>query len=137
MSALQSLREEATGVLAMLVLGAGLLALFFPGLSPVPFYVVWIVGFAVVLPVFGIPLDDEREPGSEPEPDPEPDREDDPLAGLRGRYAEFARRLGRLLETEDETAAEYVRRERADESGRRERDRYRETAVESEMEGSP
>jgi uncharacterized membrane protein len=118
MSALRNLREEAAGVLALLILGAGLLAMFYPTVSPVDFWVVWVVGFAVVLPIFGILFDDEaEETGTAAESAATPD----PLEELRRRYAEgeideaeFERRLERLLETEDEAvAADYVARRRA------------------------
>lgn len=135
MSVLRNLREEATGVLALLVLGAGFLAMAFPALSPIPFWVVWILGFAVVLPLVDIALgetDDTAETAEQRRPgefDPFADRHErdqtaaaaDPLAELRRRYAEgeiddleFERRLERLLETEDEGAAtDYVERRRA------------------------
>ena len=124
MSVLRNLREEATGVLALLILGAGFLAMFFPNLSPVAFWVVWIVGFAVVLPIVAIALGESDSEAWDPmaaERDGETDTETDPLAELRRRYAEgeideleFERRLERLLETEDEGAAtEYVERRRS------------------------
>jgi uncharacterized membrane protein len=115
MGVLENLRENATGVLAMLILGAGLTALFLPGLSPVPFWVIFIVGYAVVLPLFAILYEgDEDTDPSEGTPD------ESPLETLKRRYAngelsdeEFERRLERLLETEDEArAAEYVGRTR-------------------------
>lgn len=145
MNALQPRDVDVPGVVAMLVLGLGLLDLFLDVLPWVPFYVVFIVGFAVVLPLAGILFDDEEETVAESGPDPEPDV--DPLAELRRRYAEgeideleFERRLERLLETEDEaTAREYaerLRRDRetgrgSDHDGERERDADRETDRES------
>lgn len=135
MSVLRNLREEATGVLALLVLGAGFLAMAFPALSPIPFWVVWILGFAVVLPLVDIALGEADDTAETADPlrtgdfDPFADRHErdsnadaaDPLAELRRRYAEgeiddleFERRLERLLETEDEgAAADYVERRRA------------------------
>jgi uncharacterized membrane protein len=152
MSVLRNLREEATGVVALVVLGLGLLAMFAPGLSPVPFYVIWIVGFAVVLPLVAITLG-ETESVADPFESGDPfDRErradeataetgtSDPLAELRRRYAEgeideheFERRVERLLETEDERAAtEYLERRRADDTDERDgvedRDAGRESA---------
>jgi uncharacterized membrane protein len=140
MSVRRNLREEATGVLALVVLGLGLLAMFAPGLSPVPFYVIWIVGFAVVLPLVAIALgeaDTAADPFERDDPFDRERRQDDttaetgtsdPLAELRRRYAEgeideheFERRVERLLETEDErAAAEYLERRRA--AGADERD---------------
>jgi uncharacterized membrane protein len=132
MSVLRNLREELTGVVALLVLGAGFLAMAFPTLSPIPFWVIWIVGFAVVLPLVGIAtgeaLDEDEDADRDPsdqsrrDRDPAAESDRDPLAELRRRYAEgeideleFERRLERLLETEDEAAAAaYVDRRRTD-----------------------
>ena len=47
--------EKAEGVLAVLILGAGFVAMF-AGVDW--FFVVWILGFAVLLPIFSILLDD-------------------------------------------------------------------------------
>ncbi len=113
MSALDPRDVDVPGLIAILLLGLGLLDLFRNAVPGVLFY----VGFAVVLPLVGILFDDEREDTSEPTPDPEPD----PLEELRRRYAEdeideaeFERRVERLLETQDEHAAtEYVERQRA------------------------
>jgi uncharacterized membrane protein len=140
MSVLRNLREELTGVVALLVLGAGFLAMAFPPLSPIPFWVIWIVGFAVVLPLVGIAtgeaLDEDEDPERDPSDRGRSRRDRDPLAELRRRYAEgeideleFERRLERLLETEDEAAAAaYVDRRRADHDREGEADPERDAA---------
>jgi uncharacterized membrane protein len=118
MAVVRNLRENATGVLAMLILGAGLTALFLPALSPVPFWVIFIVGYAVVLPLFAMLFEGDDETEEERERPASPD--ESALETLKRRYAEgtvsdeeFERRLERLLETEDEgRAAEYVARRR-------------------------
>lgn len=108
--------EKITGVLAMLILGAGFLTMF-AGLDA--FWMIWVLGFAVLLPIVSILLgeDDEADDrGTDAgrtrrrAPDADPEREadeDDPLATLRGRYARgeideetFERKLEALLETE-------------------------------------
>ncbi|MEF8791824.1 MAG: SHOCT domain-containing protein [Haloarculaceae archaeon] len=124
MGALQNLREEATGVVALLVLGLGLADIWLPWLVPgVPFWVVFVVGFAVVVPLVGVALGESgaasAETGTDPGRPDEQAREEAPLDRLKRRYAEgeltdeeFERRLERLLETEDEAAAaDYLRRE--------------------------
>lgn len=93
------------------VLGAGFVALF---LGVEWFWMIWVLGFAVVLPAVGILVD--RYPRSdEGATDGAASKsEDDALETLRERYAsgdlgeaEFERRVERLLETEDrETARE-------------------------------
>jgi hypothetical protein len=135
-------RSKLTELTTMLVLGAGLLALFVPSLSPIPFWVIWVVGFAVLVPMVEILLDtgDEDDDGwtdrsterpspeREAEPDPEvPEDADeetrDAIETLRERYArgdltdkQFDRKLDRLLRTDTpENAAEW--RERASGSG--------------------
>lgn len=133
MGVLQNLREELTGVVALLVLGLGLADLWIPALVPgVPFWVIFVVGYAVVLPLVAIALGEGKGSRSRRRPDRDRDRSDDvervedgdgsPLERLKRRYAEgelsdeeFERRLERLLETGDETtAAEYLQRERRD-----------------------
>lgn len=96
------------------VLGAGFVALF---LGVEWFWLVWVLGFAVVLPSISIVTNAYSTDGDPSEED------DDPLEALRERYAsgelteaEFERKLERLLETEDrETARELrVGNDRAD-----------------------
>lgn len=90
---------DATGAVAILVLGAALVALF----AGVPWW--WMVlalGWLVLVPLVGMLTDAvsfDGESGSS---------EEDPLAVLRDRYArdeiseaEFERKVDRLLETED------------------------------------
>ena len=63
----ESFEEKLVGVVAMLVLGVGFLDLFLNVLPGVPFFLVWIIGFAVVLPIVAILLgvdDDETESGA-------------------------------------------------------------------------
>ncbi|WP_255151694.1 SHOCT domain-containing protein [Halorarius halobius] len=129
MGVVENLREEATGVLTLLILGAGFLAMF-GGYGW--FWMVWVVGFAVVLPLVGIALGegeeslDPFEDGTDHDGQRQEAEEDDPLEALKRRYAEgkltdaeFEERLERLLETEDEQRArEYLdrrERERAEE----------------------
>lgn len=116
MGVAENLRNEASGVVALLILGLGFAALF-TGQSW--FWLVWVIGFAVILPLlsiaFGLDDDDADEPEAEPR-----DEEAEALEELKRRYArgdldeeEFEARLERLLETEDvEAAREYVERSR-------------------------
>jgi hypothetical protein len=62
----ETFREKLVGVLTMLILGVGFLDLFLDVLPGVPFFLVWIIGFAVVLPIVAILLDvdDEEEGGA-------------------------------------------------------------------------
>ena len=125
MGVLRNLREDLTGVLAVLILGLGLADLFLNLIPGVDFWVIFVVGYAVVLPLVAIALgEDEEDHGTHRDEDDGRGRADEggesPLERLKRRYAggelsdeEFERRLERLLETEDETtAAEYLRRER-------------------------
>jgi hypothetical protein len=128
-------RENVTGLLVFLILGAGFVAMF-AGLNW--FWLVWVLGFAVLLPIVGILTGeaDEHEdwspaPGRAgrrsrdriPAHDREADRDDDrdALETLRDRYArgelsdeQFERKLEALLETETFEAARdrLTRRER-------------------------
>ena len=122
MGVLRNLRDDPTGVVALLVLGLGLLDLFANVVPWVPFWVIFAVGFAVVVPLVALALGETDAPtGTEPEsPSDRTDEDETPLDRLKRRYAEgeisdeeFERRLERLLETEDESAAaDYLRRER-------------------------
>ncbi|MDZ7746456.1 MAG: SHOCT domain-containing protein [Halobacteriales archaeon] len=102
MGVVSNAREDIAGVTTFLILGVGMVALF---LGIEWFWVVWVVGFAVVLPLVGILTDDEEEA--------EEEEEEDPVERLKRRYAdgeltdaEFEHRLERLLETDDaETAS--------------------------------
>lgn len=103
---------RATGVASLLVLGVGLTALF---LGYGWFWVVFVVGFAVVVPLVSILAgEDESETDESPMASSEPTGDgDDPLATLRQRYArgelteaQFERKLEALLETETLEAAE-------------------------------
>ena len=134
MGALRNAREELPGVVAVLVLGLGLADLFLNVVPGIPFWVIFIIGFAVVLPLVGILFDEDDEYATGVEPSADRNREgeqEDPLERLKRWYAEgeigdeeFERRLERLLETEDESrAADYLRRERSTgESPARERE---------------
>lgn len=98
-------REKSVGVSAMLVLGGGLLALFL-GVSW--FWAIWVLGFAVVVPILAILLDVEEETWWEAESTESATRErSDPLQTIRDRYArgelteeQLERKLEHLLETE-------------------------------------
>ncbi|MFC7155934.1 SHOCT domain-containing protein [Halomarina halobia] len=52
-------REKIVEVLALAVLGVGLLDLFVGVLPRIPFFVVWIVGYAALLPIVALLLDVE------------------------------------------------------------------------------
>jgi uncharacterized membrane protein len=128
MSAIENLRDDAAGVVVLLVLGAGFLALF-AGFDW--FWMVWVVGFAVLLPLVAIATGEAGEADEESEPAATGEPAADPLDRLRERYAEgeltdgeFERRLERLLETEDDGAATaYVERTRRERAAEPERDR--------------
>lgn len=108
--------------MAVLVLGVGLADLFLDVVPGVPFWVIFVIGFAVVLPLVGILFDDgdERVAETGSSSDRPDERAEDALERLKRRYAEgeltdeeFEHRLERLLETEDGTAAaDHRRRER-------------------------
>ncbi|SFF78540.1 Short C-terminal domain-containing protein [Halopelagius inordinatus] len=128
---------EWAGIASLLVLGLGLASLF--GLVPVgPFWAIFAIGFAVVVPLVAILEQRYRESrASAVPPESESRREetdrsdggefDDALARIRDRYArgelseeQFERKLELLLETETpEDARERVRRVR-EERARRE-----------------
>jgi uncharacterized membrane protein len=106
---------RATGIASLVVLGLGLTALF-AGLDW--FWVIFAVGFAVVVPLVGL-LVDRAEPSEastdrSPVQSSDPDTDAaDPLATLRERYArgeltdeQFEQKLETLLETETMEAAE-------------------------------
>ncbi|GAA0459170.1 SHOCT domain-containing protein [Halococcus dombrowskii] len=124
--------ENATEITSSLIVGLGLLALF-TGWSPIPFWVIFAVGFAVVVPTVA------RLAGEEERSDERNDRDgqwkdserhyEEPSAGadtedaletLRERYArgdltddQFERKLDTLLETDSpENAADWRHRER-------------------------
>lgn len=111
-------RDRAVPVAALLVLGVGFVGMF---LSIEWFWMVWVLGFAVVVPMLAVLLgvDDEEEPTSGPAGKTTRDAGDaseyrgtdetgaDALETLRERYArgdltdaQFERKLERLLETE-------------------------------------
>jgi uncharacterized membrane protein len=121
--------NTATKVASLLVLGLGLLGLF-AGFEW--FWLVFVIGFAVVVPLVDT-LFGEEEAADEtdrPAPDAAPTSKQDALDTLRDRYArgdlsdaEFELKVERLLETETpESAREHVSRSR-DEDPVRERER--------------
>jgi hypothetical protein len=131
--------ENATEIASTLVLGLGFLALF-TGFTPVPFWVIWVVGFTVVVPLVAILAGDEdaeddwtgdwadwsgrREHRRDKQPErragEESDSTADALETLRERYArgdltdeQFERKLDALFETDGpENATEWRTRER-------------------------
>jgi uncharacterized membrane protein len=112
--------HPVTELTVFAVLGAGFVALF---LGVEWFWMIWVLGFAVVLPAVGILVDRYPRSGEGSTDGAASESEDDALETLRERYAsgdlgeaEFERRVERLLETEDrETAAELgVEADRAD-----------------------
>lgn len=102
---------RAAAITTFLVLGIGLLALF---LDVPNWWLVFVIGYTVVLPIVAILFDSPGE--AEPEPDTEAsepaggtdsESKQDALETLRERYArgelseaQFERKLERLLETE-------------------------------------
>lgn len=116
----------------MLILGVGFLAMF-AGVDS--FWMIWVFGFAVVLPIVAILLGDSGDGSDEVDRrDPDVRRrasEDDPLETLRDRYARgeideetFERRLEALLETETpEGARERVERRARDRTAGRDAER--------------
>jgi uncharacterized membrane protein len=131
--------DPVVAATALLVLGLGLGSLF--GFVPIdPFWAVFVVGFAVVVPLVKLVRDRRRASGEgdrrrQSEENAAADDEgefDDALARLRDRYArgelteeQFERKLELLLETETpEDARERLRR----------RDRAREAARDTDTE---
>jgi len=95
---LDRLGDRPLEVASLCVLGAGFLAM---ALGVSRFWLVWVIGYAVVVPLLSVLLDDEDTTEGDG------NGEDDPVAELRERYArgeltdaEFERRLERLLEPE-------------------------------------
>ncbi|WP_380681429.1 SHOCT domain-containing protein [Salinigranum sp. GCM10025319] len=130
-------RNRATGVASLLVLGVGLTALF---LGYGWFWIVFVVGFAVFVPLVSTLFDEDGTLDETDEALDSIDRtldgdslseattDDDPLATLRDRYArgeltdeQFERKLEALLETETIEAVEDRARRRTD-AGEGERD---------------
>ena len=115
--------DPVTAITSLLVLGVGLTALF---LGYSWFWIAWVVGFAVVVPIVAIltgedhedPLGDQFEHAFD-RGETEPQSKQDALDALRERYArgdlteeQFERKLDRLLETETpEDVAAYRERE--------------------------
>lgn len=113
----------------MLVLGLGFVAMF---ANVDGFWLVWVLGFAVVVPAVSMLVGDDEHVESRPQRPPARDRQpadadesvDDALDRLRDRYARgelsdeaFERKLEALLETETpEAARDAVERRRERES---------------------
>ncbi|WP_330632572.1 SHOCT domain-containing protein [Halocatena halophila] len=118
----ESFHDQTTGVVALLVLGVGLVAMF----ARIPnFYAIWAIGFAVVVPLVAILTNSEF--GSDAESSAEETDSDNPLETLRERYArgeltdeQFEEKLDRLLETE---TIDDVKTHRATSDPQRERER--------------
>ena len=96
--------EHPVAITALLLLGLGLTAAII-GIETFT-ALIFVVGFAVVVPLVYLLSDTDDE--AEGAPSSAPDVEDDPIEDLRRRYAtgelsdaEFERKLDRLLETED------------------------------------
>lgn len=122
--------DDALAILSILILGAGFIGMF-AGFSS--FWLIWVLGYVVVLPIVAI-LTDTNEwegtkneewtaEGNQREPEQhtasaESTSTQDALSTLRERYArgdltdgQFERKLDRLLETETpENAAEWRKR---------------------------
>ena len=111
-------QDDIFGILALLILGAGFVGMF----AGVPyFFLIWVLGFAVVLPILGILLYETDTDSELTENEQGEDLPTDPLTSLRDRYArgdltddEFEGKLDRLLKTEStETAVERRELERS------------------------
>lgn len=112
MGPLANAREKPTTVTVFLVLGTGFVALF-AGVGW--FWAIWVLGFAVIVPLVAILSDEETERGEEPEDEPVPA---DPIERLKQQYAagelteaEFERRLERRLADDGEPRDVARRRE--------------------------
>ncbi|EMA43616.1 hypothetical protein C449_13692 [Halococcus saccharolyticus DSM 5350] len=108
-------------IFVLLTLGAGFVAM----VAGMPyFWLIWVLGFAVVLPILGILFPEDEADSELVEDERDPDVSTDPLTNLRDQYVrgdltdeEFERKLDRLLETESpENVAEW--RELAKENAR-------------------
>lgn len=91
-------RQIRVGVTTIAVLSLGFVA-FVVGIEW--FWMIWVVGFVVVLPLVALVFDTDDADGAAPE-------RDDPLLILRERYArgeltdeQFERKVDRLIETEE------------------------------------
>ena len=109
------LHTEFIPLAVFAILGLGFLLLF-AGVNW--FWMVWVLGFAVVLPVIAILFDEEDE--TEPETMDATNEKMDPLQTVRDRYArgeltdeQFERKLDRLLETETVESSEELVRDRS------------------------
>lgn len=105
-------RGEMFGIFVLLTLGAGFVAMA----AGMPyFFLIWVLGFAVVLPIAGILFPEDDADSELAEDEQGADLSTDPLTSLRDQYAggdltdeEFERKLDGLLETESpENAAEW------------------------------
>jgi uncharacterized membrane protein len=118
--------ENIEAIFVFLVLGAGFLAMF---AEIHAFWLIWVFGFAVFLPLVGILTGEGEDDEDDFEHQPyqksgdSDDETTDALETLRDRYArgdltdeQFERKLDALLETHSpESAAEWRDRERIEE----------------------
>ena len=113
--------DEMLAIFVLLTLGAGFVAM----VAGMPyFWLIWVLGFAVVLPILGILFPEDEADSELAEDERDANVSTNPLISLRDQYArgdltdeEFERKLDRLLETESpENAAEW--RELAKENAR-------------------
>lgn len=110
-------RGEMLAIFVLLTLGAGFVAMV-DGMQY--FWLIWVLGFAVVLPIVGILFSEDDADSELTEDEQGADVSTDPLTSLRGQYArgdltdeEFEHKLDRLLETESpENVAEWRELER-------------------------
>jgi uncharacterized membrane protein len=129
--------DSVVGATALLVLGAGLGSLFgLPVLSAIDFWIIFVIGYAVVVPLVSLlrgrnaetgptRRESERSRRSETAAADRANDVDEALSRLRDRYArgdlseaQFERKLETLLETETpEDARERIRRERDGDEG--------------------
>lgn len=107
--------DEMLAIFVLLTLGAGFVAMA----AGMPyFWLVWVFGFAVILPIAGILFSEDDTDSELVEEERGADVSTDPLTSLRDQYArgdltdeEFERKLDGLLETESpENAAEWRER---------------------------
>lgn len=114
-SALERALDEPTAMTALFVLGLGFLTMF-AGVSW--FWMIFVFGFAVVVPLVALLYEDREDEGATTEEDQNEPTEN-PLETLRDRYVrdeltdeQFERKLDRLLETESLGRTEHRKRER-------------------------
>ncbi|MFC5971417.1 SHOCT domain-containing protein [Halomarina salina] len=116
----ESWREKVIAILPMLILGLGFLDLFMDVLPGVPFYLVFVVGFAVVLPIAAILLSVEDDDG---------DGDGEFVSGFEREMERFGHRMERFGERMERTFEGTPRRDGREGRDRRENDTHRQTGA--------